>query len=288
MVAGQHGTLCAPDGAILLDHSWFRGHADQFPELEATRTVRHLPGRALSLTTEFPLNYAHFILDALPRIAVIEKAGYELRSFDYVILTIPDAFYGSLVEMLGIERQRLVAPCPGLVLTSDVLVASTFPGMRRNPEPWAIEFLRARLGSPVRQGTRRLFLPRQSRKPVNQAALVSIAAAYGFETYLPETDPERQISLFEAAESVVAPHGAALANAAFCRPGTQVLELIPSDHVFPYYYTLCTNAGLRYSYLVGQSTELRDDNSIGPSPYDFHVDPDTFETAIRALVTAPT
>ena len=60
-----------------------------------------------------------------------------------------------------------------------------------------------------------------------------------------------QIDRFAAAEVIVAPHGAALANLVFARPGVRVLELFAPDYVNPCYWAI-TDAvpDARYHYLV--------------------------------------
>lgn len=62
--------------------------------------------------------------------------------------------------------------------------------------------------------------------PEEQAAIEPVLARRGFEkVFLEKMDLETQIALFRQAECVLAPHGAGLANMAFARPGTRLLEL---------------------------------------------------------------
>jgi capsular polysaccharide biosynthesis protein len=103
-----------------------------------------------------------------------------------------------------------------------------------------------------------------------------------FEIYYPE-DHKRPEDDFAQAEIVVGPHGAALTDIVYCFPGTRVLELIPSDHVYPYFYTLASAAGLEYYCLPGTSTSVRSKSVAGPSPYDFYLDPDEFNAALKFL-----
>jgi capsular polysaccharide biosynthesis protein len=61
---------------------------------------------------------------------------------------------------------------------------------------------------------------------------------------------QEQIDLFHNAEVVVAPHGAALTNITFCRPGTRVLEMFAANYVHLGLWTIADAAGLEYRYLV--------------------------------------
>lgn len=77
---------------------------------------------------------------------------------------------------------------------------------------------------------------------------------------------------FAAAAVVVSPHGGVLADLVFCNPGTKVLELLPTDHPGPYYYTLSLAAGLDYRCLACRSLDERPDGGSRPSTADFTVD----------------
>lgn len=281
-VLGRHGRVCAFDGTVLPDHSWYRGHVDEMTVPLGPHAVKRLPGRCLSIASDFSRGYCHFILDSLPRIELARINGYELSQFDWFIAGAPNAYCLSVLHMLGMDPSRIVLPEDGMALEPGVLVAPTFPGTRRGIPRWAVNYLRSRLGS-TSPAQRKLYIPRDTRKPVNDHRLIEIAQSYGFEIYRPENDLEGQVETFASAGVVVSAHGAALANLVFCRPGTRVLELIPTDHVFPYFFAIAEAADLNYAYLAGESLSIRPDNEIGPSPFDFRVDEASFRKALQVL-----
>ncbi len=283
-VAGESGTLCTADGTVLNDHSWYRGHFDEMQLSHDAHVVRALRGRVLTLASDWAKdNYAHFLLDVLPRLALAEACGYDIHTFDHVVVGVPNAFCASLLQQLGIDPATTVAPERDVAITGDVLVAPTFPGMRRNIEAWAATFLYDRLRPPLRAERRRLYLPRTSRKPDNDAKLRSILERHQFHAYAPDADPFNQAQVFAQASIIAGAHGAALANVIFAQPGTTVFELVPSDHVQPYFASLSMSRNLPYRYLVGKSRRNRGPKAVGPSPYDFHVDEAVFDAAIVAL-----
>lgn len=55
-----------------------------------------------------------------------------------------------------------------------------------------------------------------------------------------------QASLFASANRIIAPHGGALANLIFCRPGTEIIELMSRGYANPYFEVLSQNLGLDY------------------------------------------
>ena len=62
------------------------------------------------------------------------------------------------------------------------------------------------------------------------------------------------IATFAKADWVVAPHGAALTNIVFSRPGTKVVELLPGPLENYGHYSLMASAlGLMHSYLIGRN-----------------------------------
>lgn len=133
-------------------------------------------------------------------------------------------------------------------------------------------------------GNRRIYVPRRgNRKVVNSTEIEAISQEFGFEVYNFET-VDNEFEYFQTAELVVRPHGAGLTNIAVCRAGMGILELVPSDHIFPYYYTLAESAELDYSYIVGKSIEHRPPGSWGPSLADFHVDADDYRQALIVLI----
>jgi capsular polysaccharide biosynthesis protein len=66
---------------------------------------------------------------------------------------------------------------------------------------------------------------------------------------LEDLTPEAQIRLFQNADTVIAPHGAGLANLLFCPPGTRVLEISPSCEFRPFFWMIAEKLGLPYAVL---------------------------------------
>jgi capsular polysaccharide biosynthesis protein len=79
---------------------------------------------------------------------------------------------------------------------------------------------------------------------------------------------------------IVGAHGAGLANLVFCRPGTRVVEIVPTDNAYPFYFSLAVGAGLDYRYLVARSVQERGAEAFGPSPFHFNVRLDELAIAL--------
>jgi hypothetical protein len=269
------------EGVLIPDCTWF-GADVQLPSAYA-RPLR-LQGTCLSLASDFaPGNYGHFVLDVLPRIGIFREAGFELAHVDHVYLPRPPgATARMLLQRLGLRDEICVWADGPRQIHADKLLVTTFPGRRRDYPPSTPRLLRSVLkthGKPAR----RLFITRGGRRKVaNEDELLQIAAGFGFARY-DFTQVQNEPETFAEAAMVIGPHDSGLANVAFCSLGTKVLELVPSDHVHPYYYTLSCAAELDYAYIVGRSEIERPKGSWGPSQADFRVDPDEFTRALAAL-----
>lgn len=296
-VIGDHGWIFDARGRLLVAASAFADARpwlpDVFPPL-LPLGVRRLRGRTLSLLSNWSsTNFYHHLVESLPRIGMLDTAGWRWDDFDRILYP---AGSTPVIERLargqGLPRDRLVEVAWGgrNLFRCDELVCTSFLGGRRTVAPEQIDWLRSRpAAAPGAGAGPRLFLARRARtrRLRNEETLFGIARARGFVAHDPGDTPLAAEAVFARAERVIAPHGAALANLVFCRPGARVLELFASDHAFPYYYTLCRAAGLSYDCLVGPS-----DTSAGPadpwatwnSPADFVVDPDAFSAALDRLL----
>ncbi|WP_422824036.1 glycosyltransferase family 61 protein [Variovorax robiniae] len=231
------------------------------------------------------------MLDALPRLHLFEQAGFHWSEVEHVYCpsTMPDKTLAWL-ERFGVPTDKcILRPMAGAeACRFDRVLAPSFPGTRRNYPEWTPKFLRRALEGATAPQTRSLYVTRArgQRKSSNEAEILTVLARYGFELYDPMTSvaPWKD---FAQARFVVGAHGAGLTDLVFCKPGTSVLELLPSDHQFPYYCSLSLSAGLRYAYLLCKSEEERDVSALGPSPHDFHVDTIALTRGLEWLIDSP-
>jgi capsular polysaccharide biosynthesis protein len=273
---------------LLPEHSFFRDYFDKMPLPPHWGSVRRVSGTILSLASDWShINYGHYLLDALTRWHLFTAAGYSADDVQGIYCPAANAARGRwLAERLGIPGERcLMKPLErGEGLQADLLLAPTFPAFRCNYPDWIVGFLRGAV-RPAAAATRRLYITRgQGRRALgNEDDLLPLLLQRDFEIYDPvrASDPPGD---FAMAGTVVGAHGAGLADLAFCPRGARVLELIPSDHVHPYFCSLAQAAGLRYGYLVGTSLGERPPRTWGPSPFNFTVDPDELASALDATL----
>ena len=288
-VYGKDGWIINGDGFLLSDATWYRQYEAELPiRLNRRLPLIKLSGTVISLCSDHSTkNYGHFLLDCLTRIRLLQVAGIKLADADHILIPKPpgrNAF--SLCEKAGIPLTKCIWIDTDVLYSMDILIATTFPGLRRSYPRWAALFLNGLIDSSHISPFRKLYIPRESRlrNIINDDSLQEIALYHGYQIYNPALGSDQTShEIFSQATHVVSAHGAALADLAFCRPGAKVLELIPNDHIYPYYYTLSIASDLSYHCIFGESTKVRPCGSAGPSPYDFSVDCDLFSDALRYL-----
>ncbi|MFN8621062.1 MAG: glycosyltransferase family 61 protein [Chloroflexota bacterium] len=290
IVAGEYGWVVGPDGTLLHDHSW-HGDAPEQRRMYTRRTgdtfpVEHLGGTVVSLATFAGWrNYGHFLLDGASRLRLVEDAGFAIADADHVLYNAPHAGARRILERLGVPMDRAIPVRNDVAFQADTLIAPTFPGLRRNYQPWVPRWLRSRLVTTTPARTRRLYVPRMKERLVlNLDELQPLLDAHGFETFDPTAHADPLLAFAEASV-VVGAHGAGITDIAFCQPGSAVLELLPSAHQMPYYYTLADGADLAYGFLVGPSRpDLAPTDR--PSKVSFTLDAGEFRDALEATIAA--
>jgi capsular polysaccharide biosynthesis protein len=220
---------------------------------------RRRAGVHVLLTNQWARNHFHWLLDTLPRAALVPLD--DLREEPVIV---PAGLSGDQVdslERLGIDRSRLV-PFDGGHLQVSELVFPSLVGGTGNPPRWALQWLRERLVPRPRRTGRRLYVSRADaawRRVANEAELVAALERHGFEPVLPGTMPLReQLQAFAEADVVLGPHGAGLVNLLAAAPGARVIELFDERYVNGCYYALADALDLSYWYLVVPSSGRTD------------------------------
>lgn len=219
--------------------------------------AERVDGTLLSLATRgSSANYYHFLMDVLPRWGVFRECLPDLRP-DALFVNTRSGYQRQLLGMLGLDGLPVVEPAKDTALRADRLLAPCIPNPDLIAPQWTTTWLKEQLPAKESAGLpTRLYLTRgtarNTRRVVNEDALWPVLEQRGFTRIDPgKHSVQEQVDLFTAAEVIVAPHGAALANLAFCSPGVRVLELFAPRYVNPCYWVIADNIpDSRYRYLV--------------------------------------
>jgi capsular polysaccharide biosynthesis protein len=267
-VLGTGRAVISRDGALVGDLSPYFG--TQSPRehpvfLRPFATAPHLVRGDLGVVAcRGDMNYYHFVMDALPRLALLEAAA-SAPAPDHIYVPAQAPFQRELLARLGYAANRVVDSVRWPHVMADRLVVPTLADPDLKTPPWTVAFLRQRLLDAVDApaGTRRIYLTRGSTRHTrivrNESDVMSLLSPYGFERVDPGTlTVAQQISLFSEAQVVVAPHGGALTNLAFAGRGIAVLEMFAPDFVQGCYWKLLQAIpDASYRYLIGRGRQPR-------------------------------
>ena len=205
--------------------------------------------------------YYHWMLEILPRLALLERRGTPLASIDrFLVRRIVGDWQLDTLARLGIRRSRVFETerRPNLACER-VLHVELACGINLKMPRFVPLWARHAFAAEAIDGPRtRLYVgrpPGVRRGVSNEAAMRPLLEAAGFEIVVMEgRTVAEQAALLARADVVIAPHGGALTNMIFCRPGTKVVELL-SRHVYPYYYGLAAMCGHRYHAILENPAE---------------------------------
>ncbi len=258
------------------------------------REAEHVEGTLLVLAARATGdNYYHFLIDALPRVGILEQAlPGALDRVDAVLVDGGTRYQRELVGLLGLDRHRLLQPRRGLHLRADRLLVPSLPNVSTIVAPQTTAWLRDALPPRTTNGLpERLYVTRgttpHTRRVVREEELRARLVRRGFTVLDPgRLSVQEQIDHFAAARVVVAPHGAALTNLSFCRPGVRMLELFAPGYLNPGYWSILSNIEQsRYRYLVGPTARPpRPGSRMRGVMHDIDLDPAVVDEAIDDLL----
>ncbi len=226
------------------DEHWLLGY-------EELRPPEVIDGATAVVAVNLGAGYCHWLLEELPRLLLVPPGEVE----NLILHAGSEPARAALARRGGGERilearraeHRACAP-----LLVPALVGR--PGL---PTPAALALIAEFTEGLGREGSRlgeRIHVSRAKaarRRVTNEAELTAALAAAGFVTvYLEDLSWAEQIAAFRAARVIVAPHGAGLANLAFCAPGARVVELVGREYFNPTFWRLAALRGLDYRPLV--------------------------------------
>ena len=246
-------------------------------------------------------NYAHWLTEVLTRVS----AFCSDERFKNIPIVVDDRLHKNIMESLllvaGPERE-VITLSPGKALFVDTLyvtsVAGYVPFERRTNKisghshglfsPQAFELINRQLALQAERllyqdSPEKIYLKRSSgvRKIINSAELEEFLVAHGYLIVEPEKlSFLQQVQLFNNAKYIIAPTGAALANAIFCKPGTYVAILM-SKHknmVYRYWCNMLNPIKINTSYVLGNIPK-KGDGFHG----DFFVSIDCFTALLKFL-----
>jgi hypothetical protein len=204
------------------------------------------PGYALVLPWT---GYFHFLLESLP--AFIRSLRYSDASAAVVVHEARPAIVDQILRYLGVADERVVSASRPLILGHHVFTGlSPYSGF---VEPSDLHLLKASISDRLASspsGRDNIYVSRRNtprRGLANEDELERVLSKNGFKiVYAEHMSFEEQIDTFRRARSVVAPHGAGLANLIWCQGPSSVVEIFAHGMHNDCYARLAVSLGFRY------------------------------------------
>lgn len=231
-VVQMQGVVVTPQAEILLQ-SIMQGGSDT--ALRAALVVpevhpRPQPGAYVSLIAVESDIYEHWLIDSLPRLALLDALPDDYR---VILPPQPRSFHLETLALLGIGAARLL-PLETPFMTVEHLHFCHAAQITCLPHQAHLHAVSSRLLRAARvtnalQPHRRLYLSRAKtarQRIVNEADLLPMLRHYDFEIVVcEELSVKDQICLFAEAAVVMGAFGSATHNIIFCPSGAVMIEL---------------------------------------------------------------
>ncbi len=259
---------------ILKEH--IKGNPVVVTDVARQRVEKRIAGTVCFIDARSSSIYYHWMIDVLPKIALLKSAGIDIDSIDYFVVRCTSEFQRQTLQHLGIPLERVIPPTDDQMILADKLIVPflkhdrgdrLYNGLGLGLARWVPTWLsQAFVSATIQENSpEKIYISRAqrgTRAPENEARLVDELQKRGFTSvFLEDLSVVQQANLMASALIVVAPHGAGLTNIAFCKPGTMVVEIF-GDYVVPCYWALSTLANLNYHHYL--ATEAHSQLQVKP------------------------
>ena len=224
---------------------------------EYLKRRRSLKGTTLMLATSAGAHcYYHWMLEILPKLGMLERAGIQIADIDYFLVRqITAQWQKETLARFGIHDSKVVETVDNPYYKCEHLLHIDLNcginlRMNRFIPQW-MKHLYPLVASDEPRLKLYISRPVGVRRGIsNEAEFLPLLESAGFTVMSMEgLSVAEQAALMSRVDVLMSPHGGALTNMVFCRPGVAVIELF-SRHVFPYYYGLAANCGHRYHAIL--------------------------------------
>lgn len=227
-------------------------------------------------------NYYHWLVDHLPRLGMLRRRK-DLR--DLKLLVNSDLARHQLESLaaLGIGEDQLIRLAPDSMAKCRVLWVPTLMSHITALHRYVAGFLRITFLKPemAQAPRRRLYVSRadaSQRRLVNEAEITARLQQQGFEVIVPgQLSFRDQVATFAAAEMIVGPHGAGLANMLFAPDDVKIVELGYPQYPSTSFSSIASLLGQTYLRIDGEVAAM---SSPMQRTWDFRIDAERVAQAV--------
>jgi capsular polysaccharide biosynthesis protein len=251
-------------------------------------TAEKLKGTGAYLCTpQASGNYYHWMIDLIPRLWLLEQAGFNARNVDHIFVN---------GQNLAWEKEPLLAYgfrpeqiCNCTKFNRHQIERLVVPDKIANyceVEAWKVSFLQRLFPAKASPQRRRLFCGRKNaswRKLINEDQLYARLAPLGFVNVdSTGMTVSEQARLFSSAGLVVAVHGAMLTNSVFLPDDAFVIEIQSRSSPQNFYTNIYATKKVRSSLILAEPTHPAG-NDFDANRVDFVVSPSQIDAIISQI-----
>ena len=202
--------------------------------------------------------YGHWLVDILPRLALMESCGFDGR---YVLHEPIPRFGWELIDEFGIKRNRFISFDPENEFIS--IKKAWIPGGVRAGNSFSrvslLAFQRVRKYSINHSLPKKIYVSRANFRGKNQIIenrflLENLAVKNGFKIIHPEEKSiSEQIQIFSSAQFIAGEYGSAMHNSIFSPSSSKILVLQSSEHLHFIQAGLCHVIGQSIGFVFGDA-----------------------------------
>ena len=231
------------------------------------KILKKFQGNMLSLTqgASGHSNYSHWLLDIIPKLILFSQK-YDLNKIDYFYFSKLNSFQKQTLKFLSLNQVNFIDSNKFRHVKSTTVYGVTHP----NYFYGHIFHAHSKLPSWIVLKLRKIFIDKKFLKNknykniyidrsdsiqshcklINNKDIINFLKKKKFKILkLSKLNFVDQVSIFVNCRKIIAPHGAGLVNLVFCKRGTKVIEIIPSDHPNKVYKRISNINRLNHKYI---------------------------------------
>ena len=226
-------------------------------------------------------NYFHFLFDIIPKIYLL-NSKINLDKIDYFYIANPKKWQIRILKNLGITEDKLLSSKKYNHIIADEIYSVDHPwytkghihnSVKEIPSWIVLKNREIFLKKNRKRTKKRIFLDRSNSSYNHcQISNPNFVNEFIFKNKFKSSKPElltlkTQINLFNNSSIIIGAHGAAFTNIIFCKPGTKIIEIIPSDHPSRQNERISKILKLKYFRI-----KTKPDNSDKNYPFKINID----------------
>ncbi|WBO60058.1 MULTISPECIES: DUF563 domain-containing protein [unclassified Acidocella] len=291
VVFTRHGLVLVDDFLVSESTNQFPFHLYENLLFDGETLSVYEEGASASISVAYHLtngnleNYFHYLVETIAKLSLQFFMNINSQSGVHVILpTLKETYQLQILELVISDLANfnpMTLSAQEKVRCDNLYYAHLYPAGSLYPNEVILSFSKMLKAAwkkhPFNSGTfesnRKIYISRRdstNRILENERLVEEALKGRGFEIFtLTELTVAEQISLFQSAETIVAPHGAGLTNIIFCNEGTKILEIHMEGNTNWVYRRLADTLGLKYQFVLGQVSK-NEAESVDARNYCIH------------------